>query len=74
MIELMEKRANVVFIDETCFTTNQVNNSAWWKKGDPSPEFEVNSLRFRCVAVVGAVDLQGNVLALHTNDSAIKVP
>ena len=22
MIELMEKKANVVFVDETCFTTN----------------------------------------------------
>ena len=74
MIELMEKRANVVFVDETCFTTNQVNNESWWKKGGLSPEFEANSLRFRCVAVVGAIDLQGNLLALHTDDRSIKVP
>ena len=26
------------------------------------------------MAVVGAVDLQGNVLALHTDDRSIKVP
>ena len=74
MIELMEKKANVVFVDETCFTTNQVKSNAWWKTGDPSPEYEVNSLRFRCVAVVGAIDLQGNLVALQMDDRAIKVP
>ena len=64
MIELMEKKANVVFVDETCFTANQVNSNSWCKMGEPSPEYQVNSLRFRCVAVVGAIDLQGNLVAL----------
>ena len=34
----------------------------------------MNSLRFRCVAVVGAIDLEGNVKALLTHDRSIRVP
>ena len=64
MIRLIEQRANIVFVDEACFTSNQIRARYWAKAGDASLKIDKAKIGFKCIAVVGAINVQGRVVAL----------
>ena len=72
MIRLIEQRANIVFVDEACFTSNQIRARYWAKAGDASLKIDKEKIAFKCIAVVAAIDVQGRVVALLQRDLSIK--
>ena len=72
MIRLIKKRANIVFVDEACFTSNQIRARYWAKAGDASLKIDKAKIGFKCIAVVGAINVQGGVVALLQRDLSIK--
>lgn len=72
MIRLIEQRANIVFVDEACFTSNQIRARYWAKAGDASLKIDKAKIGFKCIAVVAAIDVQGRVVALLQRDLSIK--
>ena len=57
VIRLIEQRANIVFVDEACFTSNQIRARYWAKAGDTSLKIDKAKIGFKCVAEVGAFDV-----------------
>ncbi len=72
MIRLVAQRANIVFVDEACFTSNQIRARYWAKAGDASLKIYKSKIVFKCKAVVGAIDVQGRFVALLQRDLSIK--
>ncbi len=72
MIRFIEQRAKIVFVDEACFTSNQIRARYWVKAGDASLKIEKAKIGFKCVALVGAIDVQGRVVVLLQRDLSIK--
>ena len=54
------------------FTGGQFHQTTWWPKGGEGPTHPTNCLRFGAIAVVAAVDLKGEVVAMHMKDFSIK--
>jgi hypothetical protein len=72
VIRLIEQRENIVFVDEACFTSNQIRARYWAKAGDASLKIDKAKIGFKCIAVVGAINVQGRVVALLQRDLSIK--
>ena len=72
MIRLIEQDANIVFVDEACFTSNHIRAINWAKAGDASLKIDKAKIGFKCIAVVGAINIQGRVVALLQRDLSIK--
>ena len=70
VIELIEHDAKILFIDEAVFTTNQVKRKTWFGKTyDPatdsfSLETAKSKISFDAIAVVGAINIHGKIVAL----------
>ena len=60
VIELIEKRKNIVFVDEAVFTSGQLCARYWAARSGNQP-FEVlkHKLGFKAVAVVAGINLNG---------------
>ncbi len=72
-IRLIEQRANIVFVDEACFTSNQIRARNWAKAGDASLKIDKAKIAFSaCVDVVVAIEVQGRVVALLQKDFSIE--
>ena len=56
-MRLIEQRAKNVFVDEACFTSNQIRAGYWAKAGDASLKIDKAKIGFKCAAVVGAIDV-----------------
>lgn len=69
---MIESRANIVFVDEACFTSGQIRARYWAKAGDTSLKIDKEKIGFKCIAVVAAIDLQGRVVACLQRDMSIK--
>ena len=63
MISLIKQRAKIVFVDESCFTINQIRARYWAKAGDSSLKIDKAKIGFKCIAVVGAIDVSGRLVA-----------
>ena len=66
-----DKRRRIYFMDEAVFSSNQVKLLCWNAYRAPPMQVEKKKLAFKAVAVAGATDINGNVIALHTVDGAI---
>ena len=71
MIRLIEQRANIVFVDEACFTSNQIRARYWAKAGDASLKIDKAKIGLKWIPVA-AIDVQGRVVALLQRDLSIK--
>ena len=60
------------FVDKTCFTSNQIKARYWAKAGDASLIIDKEKIGFKCIADVGAINVQGIVVALLQRDLSIK--
>jgi len=72
MIELIESNKNVAFLDEAVYTSKQINVKVWHPKGGEAPTQLKNALGFPAVAVVGAIDVRGNLIAVEYEEMSIK--
>ena len=71
VIKLIENQSRIVFVDEAMFTSGQIRARYWAKAGDESLNVEKLKIGFKEVAVVGAIDLSGRVVALLTREKSI---
>lgn len=71
VIKLIKNDANIVFVDEAVFTSNQVRARYWAKAGRQPLEVPKAKLGFKAVAVVAALDLRGKVVSLITREKSI---
>jgi len=65
-LELIEKRKNIVFVDEAVFTSNQLCARYWARSGNQPFEVLKHKLGFEAVAIVAGVNLNGYVVAIVT--------
>jgi transposase len=63
---------NVLFLDEAVFTSNQIRTSVWCRRGHDSAHIPKANLGFKAVAVVAAIDMEGNLLGLTLADKSIR--
>jgi hypothetical protein len=64
MIALMERRENVLFLDEAMYTTNQsLPSHVWWPQGS-QPGVAVNKLSFPAIAIIAAINMDGEIVAM----------
>ena len=64
-MNLAEKNANLVFIDEAVFSRNLAVRRVWATKGSVAPSVSEKVANFKCVAAVSAIDLEGKIVATH---------
>lgn len=60
-------------MDEAVFSNNQLKMQSWNGFKAPPIQVDKKKLSFKAIAVAGATDMLGNVVALHTVDSAITI-
>ena len=65
VINLVENGANILFGDEAMFTSRLKQDRVWWLKGEKRPELIKDKLSFPAVAVVGATNVNGDVVAVE---------
>ena len=66
VIELIEKRKNVVFVDEAVFTSNQLCSRYWAISGNQPFEVLKHKLGFEAVAIVAGINVNGKAVAIFT--------
>lgn len=71
VIELIEKRKNIVFVDEAVFTSGQLAARYWARSGNEPFEILKHKLGFEAVAVVAGINLNGKVVAMLTQKRSI---
>ena len=71
VIELIEKRKNIVFVDEAVFTSNQLCARYWARSGNQPFEVLKHKLGFEAVAVVAGINVNGKVVAMLTQKRSI---
>ena len=59
-------------MDESVFTTNQVNPKVWFTPQKEPLMMSKKKLSFKAIAVAAAINMNGKVIALHTVDNAIE--
>ena len=69
---LLVNRKEILFIDEAVFSVSQNKRNVWWNPGSTVPSINVNTLYFPGVAVIAAINLEGEVVDVFTNPSSIK--
>ena len=63
---------NIVFQDESVFTTNQVHNQKVWYSRSKDPVMvKKKKFSFKAIAVCAAIDMDGHVVAENIVDKAI---
>ena len=72
IIRSIELQHNVFFVDEAVFSASTASAFKVWSKKGGGPFKARNKLRCEAVAVVGAIDIKGNVVALLTRQKSIK--
>ena len=72
IIRLIETRKNIVFVDEAVFTSGQLCARYWARSGDEPFEVLKHRLGFEAVAVVAAINLKGQVVAMLIQRQSIK--
>ena len=71
IIKLIEQQSpNLVFIDEAVFSSKSMVQRYWAKAG-PQLSITKKQLSFTAVAVVAAINIKGQVVALHSAESSI---
>lgn len=73
LIEAVNKRQTVVFIDECVYTQRSLIKTVW-KKPCMLDVFPKNRLGFDAIAVLGAIDVKGQLKVLITRPKSIGVP
>ena len=71
VIELIEKRKNIVFVDEAVFTSGQLAARYCARSGNEPIEILKLILGFEAVAVVAGINLNGKVVAMLTQKRSI---
>jgi len=71
MINLMEKKKNIVFVDEAVFSSKLDHGKSWWLPGNKTIVVDRNSLGFKAVGVVAGINMLGKVVAVHMELNAI---
>ena len=71
VIELIEKRKNIVFVDEAVLTSNQLCARYWARSGNQPFEVLKHKLEFEAVAVVAWINMNGKVVAILTQKRSI---
>ena len=71
VIKLIEKRQNIVFVDEAVFTSGQIRACYWVKAGDASLKIDKAKIGFRAIAVVAAINMSGRVVTLLIKEKSI---
>jgi len=71
VIEMIEKRKNIVFVDEAVFTSGQLCARYWARSGNQPFEVLKHKLGFEAVAVVAGINLNGKVVAMLTQKRSI---
>ena len=71
MINLMEKKKNIVFVDEAVFSSKLDHGKSWWLPGNKTIVVDRNSLGFKAVGVVAGINMLGKVVAVHMELNSI---
>ena len=58
-------------MDESVFTSSQVSHKIWFPKTKNQLTLTKKKLSFKAIAVAGAIDMNGKLVALHVVDGAI---
>ena len=66
----LEDDVEFLYVDEVIFTAGQVRPKVWYTRGHPL-EIEKKRLAFKAIAVVGATDVEGRLVARIARDSII---
>lgn len=75
IIDLVARKKKVLFVDEAIFASSVMNkHKVWWNKGAEPPTVVRNAISFPAIAVVAAIDIQGNLVSYLIKDFSIKKP
>ena len=71
-IEILDTlEREIYFIDEATFSVSQTRRYAWSLPGSDGPQQPVNSLYFVGVAVIVAINMDGQIVKLMTRERGI---
>lgn len=62
---------DIIFIDEATFSVSQTRRYAWSLPGSVGPQLPVNCLYFKGVAVIVAINMDGQIVKLMTRERGI---
>lgn len=71
ILQLCKKKANVLFMDEAVFTTNQVKPTIWFGRQKEPVMIEKKKLSFKAIAVAAATDVHGKVVSYLSRQGSI---
>ena len=66
-------RHEVLFLDESVFTANQLQAKIWASTRQSSAKVNVQPLRFKAISVVAATRMDGTVAHMQLEESAVNV-
>ena len=71
IIKAVDTKEELLFMDEAVFSTNQVSPKIWFTPQHEPVLIKRKKLGFKAIAVAAAINMDGEVVAVHVVDKAI---
>ena len=70
-LKAVDTKEELLFMDEAVFSTNQVSPKIWFTPQHEPVLIKRKKLGFKAIAVAAAINMDGEVVAVHVVDKAI---